>query len=240
VKALFIFIKILILSFLLALPISQVYINIFKIGNHNNKSISIREQLSQEDPKYIQCTNCPTLTKYYLNEILENTSQSFDMSSEFLDHKVALKITKDPEVITREIDKSINYEFHGLNTNDNILIYIDPSVSNLEPSVIETPDIYNKYFYGLLVHEITHSMQYNFYKQPRTAIIPNWYKEGQAEYERYKQLDLNLPQTVETDDSYLSQYIDLVRERGEQKATFLPFYLEDGISFQELVSNKDL
>lgn len=217
----------------------QFSINFLNSDNFNN-SISISSKLSSQQKLYVECINCPTLAKYYLHEILENTSQSYDMPSEFLDHKVSIEITKDSKVITQKIDKSINYEFHGLNTNDHILIYIDPTVSNLSTEEIETADIYNKFFYGLLVHEVTHSMQYNFYQQPRTAILPKWYKEGQAEYQRYKQLDLNLPQTIENQESYLNQYIDLVRTKGQQKAAYLPFYIEDGMRFEELVSNDDL
>lgn len=206
-----------------------------------NKTISPSTfNYSQTNSQIINIdSSCPKISNHYLSEIIYNTSKSFDTEQEVVDKIVAnLSLVCINDVGQfNEISKTDNnidqiYEYYAVNRNHYIFTYIPEKETHI-----------NKEFYGLLVHEVTHSFQYQYYQQPITAILPKWFLEGQAEFERFSQLHQLEAQLLLADynttgyNQYLLDFNNNKTQIGKTKLYLLPLELTDGISFSDLITN---
>lgn len=207
----------------------------------SNNVPKYKSYLTPQQSEYeSQINNCPVLAQYYVAEIVEKTGQSFQVETEHARKQITVECTYNFDLFNKQSSKKYRTDkftdYYAFNKNNYILIYI-PNKENIDKPI---PD---KVLYGLLVHEVTHSFQYLHYKQPITAVLPEWYMEGQAEYERYSQLrQLNekafiIKQKEERDEyeEYFITFYNYSRIIGKERLYKLPLLLTDGVSFQELL-----
>lgn len=178
------------------------------------------------------CINCPSLVEYYASEIIQNISIDFDQPIEVLDQTITITLTTSADFYTTKTGWQPNYEYSARNQSNQITIYLQNGTDT-----IQNPD-----FYGLLIHEITHSMQYQYYGEPLTAVLPYWYLEGQAEYERYIQLydqtytvsDWNAQQSL-TYQGWFEEFSDNLQIIGREKLYKAPFDIDEGQTLEEII-----
>ncbi|HOU75823.1 MAG TPA: hypothetical protein PK957_01745 [Candidatus Dojkabacteria bacterium] len=172
-----------------------------------------------------------------MSEIIDTTSESFDIEQDEINkmtEKISLICIKNTEKFNEISSTDYNIdqidEYYAINRNHTIFIYIPDKQTHI-----------NKDYYGLLVHEITHSFQYQYYQQPITAILPEWFTEGQAEFERYSQIhqleeQVFLASYNSTEYSkYLLEFNKIQTNLGKQDLYLLPLQLTDGKSLQEMI-----